>query len=170
MSPKWERKRSLTFFSFLLPQLKYLGLAAEPLELHRKDSNRAQKRGKVSHMVPSALSNLNFPRAHHIPCMLCIQVSDACFEDLLKAKDRVPSNLQLRSEKLANCMTCSFPATSHFTVLLYISTPKTTEIIIFTTPDFWNNLSGDFLIFNSLQRFPKTTLKTAFCKFFESTT
>lgn len=73
MAPKWERKRSLTFFSFLLPRLKYPGWAAEPLELHRNNTNRAQKKGGVSHTVPSALSNLNFPRAHPIPCMLCSQ-------------------------------------------------------------------------------------------------
>lgn len=83
----------------LPPWLKYLGLAAEHLELHRKNSKRAQKKGRVPHMVPSALSNLNFPRVHHIRWILCTQVFDLYFKDLLKAKDRVPSNLQHRSEK-----------------------------------------------------------------------
>lgn len=157
MAPKWEIKRSLTFFSFLLPWLKYLGWAAEPLELHRNNTNRAPKKGGVSHMVPSALSNLNFPRAHPIPCMLCSQGVKFLISVLsIYGRQNIRSH-QISStdqKKLADCMTCSFPTTSHFKVLL--STPKTTEIIL-TAPDFWNNVSGDFPIFNSLQRFPEAT-------------
>lgn len=53
----------------------------------------------ISYMAPSALNNLNFPQAHHIPWMLYTQVFDLCFEDSLKAKDRAPSNLQHKSEQ-----------------------------------------------------------------------
>lgn len=45
---------------------------------------------------------------------------------------QIPSTAQ---KKLADCVT-SFPTTSHFSVLLYISTPKTTEIFFFPAPDF----------------------------------
>lgn len=151
------KKKISCFLIFPPPPAEASELAAESLELHRNNSKRAQKKGSMSHMVSSALSNHNLPGAHRIPWILCSQAFDLCFEDLLKARDRVPSISRTDQKKLADCMTCSFPTTSHFSVLLYISTPKTTEKILFTAPDFWNKVSGEFLIFSSLQRFPKAT-------------
>lgn len=158
MAPKWERRRSLTFCSFLLPQLKYLGLAAEPLQFHRNDSNRAQKKERVSHIW--------HPQHWTISISLKPTISHECFiSKFLISVLRIhwrqkigPHQISSTDQnKLADCMTWSFPTTSYFSVLLYISTPKTTIIILFTPPDFWNNVSGDFSIFSSLQRFPKDT-------------
>lgn len=93
-------KKKMSHFLFCPPSLTEVsGLGSRTPGATHKELKQGPEKGRMSHMVPSALSNLNFPRAHHITWILCTQVFDLYFKDLLKAKDRVPSNLQHRSEK-----------------------------------------------------------------------
>lgn len=152
-------KKTISHFLFFPPSpTEVSGLGSRTLAVPQKQLKQAQKKGRVSHIW--------HPQHWTISISLKPTISHECFiPKFLISVLRIhwrqkigPHQISSTNQnKLADCMTCSYPTTSYFSVLLYISTPKTTIIILFTAPDFWNNVSGDFFNFSSLQRFPKET-------------
>lgn len=156
-----RKKTSRHLFFPPSPWLKDLGWGAELLELHRINSNWAQKK---CHVVVQGVScgtcsteqsqNPVSPPYNtlHPGNKLLISVLGIYWRQKIGCH-QIPSTAQ---KKLADGMTSSFPTACHFSVLLHISTPKPTEIVFFPAPDFWNNVAGDFPS-STVYSFPKAT-------------